>query len=66
MTTEPLTWIKSSYSGSNGGSCLEWAPEHARSTGEVLVRDSKSPDGPHLTLTPQAFAGLVQFAKTCG
>ncbi|ANZ17344.1 DUF397 domain-containing protein [Streptomyces noursei] len=64
MTTEPLNWIKSSYSGSNGGSCIEWAPKHAAATGEVWVRDSKNPDGPHLTLTADAFAGLVAFAKS--
>ncbi|KUL37503.1 hypothetical protein ADL22_21335 [Streptomyces sp. NRRL F-4489] len=63
MQGEPMKWVKSSYSG-NGGSCIEWAQEHARSTGEVLVRDSKNPSGPMLTLTPQAFAGLVRFAKS--
>ncbi|MFE6686311.1 DUF397 domain-containing protein [Streptomyces sp. NPDC057743] len=66
MTTEPLNWIKSSYSGGNGGTCVEWAPEHAVATGEVLVRDSKDPNGPQLTLTPSAFAGLVAFAKSQG
>ncbi|PJN38073.1 DUF397 domain-containing protein [Streptomyces sp. CB02959] len=66
MTTDPLNWIKSSYSGSNGGSCVEWAPEHAAATGEVLVRDSKNPNGPQLTLTRESFAGLVEFAKSHG
>ncbi|MFF3274913.1 DUF397 domain-containing protein [Streptomyces chrestomyceticus] len=56
-------WVKSSYSGGEGGQCIEWAPEHAAVTGEYLVRDSKAPDGPHLTLTGEAFAGLVQFAR---
>ncbi|KUL37502.1 hypothetical protein ADL22_21330 [Streptomyces sp. NRRL F-4489] len=65
MTTDSHRWITSSYSN-NGGACIEWAPEHARSAGEVLVRDSKNPGGPMLTLTPQAFAGLVQFAKSHG
>ncbi|MFD8741073.1 DUF397 domain-containing protein, partial [Streptomyces sp. NPDC059618] len=36
-------WIKSSYSGENGGNCLEVAPEF-RSV--VPVRDSKRPGGP--------------------
>ncbi|MCK7622991.1 DUF397 domain-containing protein [Streptomyces sp. RS10V-4] len=65
MTTDSPRWITSSYSN-NGGACIEWAPEHARRVGEVLVRDSKNPGGPVLTLTPQAFAGLVQFAKERG
>ncbi|KIF75185.1 hypothetical protein QR77_17120 [Streptomyces sp. 150FB] len=64
MTTESpsLRWVKSSYSA-NGGSCVEWAPEHAVTTGEVLVRDSKDPFGPHLSLTTGSFAGLVEFAR---
>ncbi|MEW9517308.1 DUF397 domain-containing protein [Streptomyces tubercidicus] len=61
--TESLRWIKSSYS-ENGGQCIEWAPEHASATGEFLVRDSKVPNGPHLALSRQGFAGLVEFAKS--
>ncbi|MEO3765132.1 DUF397 domain-containing protein [Streptomyces sp. B8F3] len=59
-------WVKSTYSGGEGGECIEWAPEHARVTGEVLVRDSKDPHGPHLTLTRDGFAALVEFAKRHG
>ncbi|MBW1601864.1 DUF397 domain-containing protein [Streptomyces sp. JJ66] len=60
-----VRWQKSSYS-SNGGQCIEWAPEHARATGEYLVRDSKDLHGPHLSLTAKSFAGLVSFAKSHG
>ncbi|MEU8681133.1 DUF397 domain-containing protein [Streptomyces sp. NPDC048611] len=63
MTTDSLRWSKSSYSN-NGGQCIEWAPEHAAATGEFLVRDSKDQGGPHLALTRQGFAGLVEFAKS--
>ncbi|MQS38214.1 DUF397 domain-containing protein [Streptomyces katsurahamanus] len=62
MTTEPLNWIKSSYSG-NGGTCVEWAPEHASATGVVPVRDSKRPTGPVLMLSGHAFTGLVTLAR---
>ncbi|MBH0245352.1 DUF397 domain-containing protein [Streptomyces cavourensis] len=62
----PDEWVKSTYSGGEGGQCIEWAPKHAAATGEVLVRDSKTPGGPHLTLSPESFAGLVAFAKTHG
>ncbi|MGD3112645.1 DUF397 domain-containing protein [Streptomyces sp. YGL11-2] len=62
MTTESPRWFKSSYS-SNGGDCIEVA---ANIPGVVPVRDSKHPRGPQLTLTREAFAGLVQFAKTHG
>ncbi|PNE42761.1 DUF397 domain-containing protein [Streptomyces noursei] len=60
------TWVKSSYSNQQGGNCLEWQPEHARSIGEVLVRDSKNLTGPHLSLSTAAWSGLVEFAKTHG
>ncbi|MEU3714416.1 DUF397 domain-containing protein [Streptomyces catenulae] len=62
---EPLYWVKSSYSGGQG-QCVEWAPDHAATTGEFKVRDSKDPHGPHLTLTAGAFTGLVTFAKSHG
>ncbi|MFI1012801.1 DUF397 domain-containing protein [Streptomyces sp. NPDC020965] len=56
-------WIKSSYSGPEGGQCIEWSPAVAATTGVVPVRDSKNPGGPLLTLSSAAFAGLVEFAK---
>jgi hypothetical protein len=42
------TWQKSSYSGGNGGNCVEVARNLA---GVVAVRDSKDPDGPVLVFT---------------
>ncbi|MEU6486359.1 DUF397 domain-containing protein [Streptomyces sp. NPDC046887] len=64
-TPGPVEWVKSTYSGGEG-ECVEWAPEYARATGAVLVRDSKNPDGPRLALSPEGFAGLVAFAKARG
>ncbi|MCM3817854.1 DUF397 domain-containing protein [Streptomyces albidoflavus] len=61
-----VTWVKSSYSNGEGAECVEWAPEHAALTGEILVRDSKTPHARHLTLTPASFAGLVSLAKAHG
>ncbi|MFE4670687.1 DUF397 domain-containing protein [Streptomyces sp. NPDC056716] len=55
-------WIKSSHSDPNGGECVEWAPSFA-SSGAVPLRDSKCVDGPILTLSPEAFAGLVALAR---
>lgn len=43
-----VTWRKSSYTGSNGGNCVEVAALPDRS---LAVRDSKDPDGPKLTFT---------------
>ncbi|WP_326741776.1 MULTISPECIES: DUF397 domain-containing protein [unclassified Streptomyces] len=62
---QPTRWVKSTYSGGEG-QCIEWAPDHARATGEFLIRDSKTPDGPRLTLTNEGFTGLVEFAKHHG
>ncbi|MGW8975114.1 DUF397 domain-containing protein [Streptomyces platensis] len=62
----PVRWVKSSYSSGDGGQCIEWAPEHAVKTGDYLVRDSKDPHGPHLTLTACQWAGLVAFAGKHG
>jgi hypothetical protein len=44
-----LIWRKSSYSGSNGGNCVEIADNLP---GVVAVRDSKDPGGPVLAFTP--------------
>ncbi|WP_406508214.1 DUF397 domain-containing protein [Streptomyces sp. NBC_00212] len=58
---EVCAWTKSSYSD-NGGNCVEVATNLTDSH-PVAVRDSKNPGGPILILAPQAFAGLVEFAK---
>lgn len=57
-----MLWSGSSYSGPNGGECVEWAPGCVPS-GAVPVRDSKFVDGPVLILSLEAFAGLVTFAR---
>jgi Domain of unknown function (DUF397) len=52
-------WFKSSFSFSNGN-CIEVA---ALPDGGIGVRDSKDPDGPSLTFTPdewRAFLGGVR------
>lgn len=46
------TWRKSSYSGGNGGGCVETG---IAETGRVLVRDTTNRDGGSLTFTPQAW-----------
>jgi hypothetical protein len=49
-------WIKSSYSGSGGGNCIQVA--HL-SNGHRAVRDSKNPDGPALTCTPAEWSAFT-------
>ncbi|WP_329498856.1 DUF397 domain-containing protein [Kitasatospora herbaricolor] len=56
--TAELTWFTSSYSGNEGGECVEVAV----STATVHVRDSKDRSGPRLGFTPDAWAAFVQFA----
>ncbi|WP_328885950.1 DUF397 domain-containing protein [Streptomyces sp. NBC_00316] len=53
-----FAWFKSSYSGAEGGDCLEVA----NATGAVHIRDSKVTAGPVLTVSPHAWAGFVGLA----
>ena len=47
-------WRKSSYSGSNGGECVEVA-----AAGTVLVRDTADRRGPVLTFTAEAWRAFT-------
>ncbi|WP_392874360.1 DUF397 domain-containing protein [Streptomyces sp. LN499] len=71
-------WFKSSYSGSEGGACLEVAYDWQKSSysysdgGQCVevathptaihVRDSKNPDGPTLTVAPTTWSAFAGFA----
>ena len=57
--TSALTWRKSTYSGTNGGQCVEVASV----AGAVVVRDSKNLAGPELVFTRQAWAAFVEGVK---
>lgn len=53
-------WRKASYSGDNGGACVEVA---RNLPGVVAVRDSKNPHGPALVFTLadwDAFTAVVK------
>ncbi|QKZ21902.1 DUF397 domain-containing protein [Streptomyces chartreusis] len=59
-STEMLTaiqWRKSSYSGDQGGECVEVGESRT----SVAVRDSKNPAGPILTLDPTAFTAFLDW-----
>jgi hypothetical protein len=58
MSTTDLTWCKSSYSSGSSGDCVEFAA----TPDAVHVRDSKDPEGPHLTFAPDAWARFLAFA----
>ncbi|WP_328428090.1 DUF397 domain-containing protein [Streptomyces sp. NBC_00443] len=54
-----IQWRKSSYSGDEGGQCVEIA---ATPHTTVAVRDSKNPAGPIVTLDPAAFNAFLGWA----
>jgi hypothetical protein len=55
-----LLWRKSSYSGSNGGNCVEIADNLPA---VVAVRDSKDPDGPVLAFALDDWQALTSAIK---
>ncbi len=54
--SDSLKWVKARASGGSGGNCVEVAglPHRTR-----LVRDSKNPDGPRLTVPPRQWRAFV-------
>jgi hypothetical protein len=63
MDLSSATWRKSSYSGTNGGQCVEVARDLP---GVVAVRDSKNPQGGALILTPDQWRGLLGSVRSGG
>ncbi|MCQ4046275.1 DUF397 domain-containing protein [Streptantibioticus rubrisoli] len=55
-------WRSSTYSQSNGGECIEWAPDYAV-RGLVPVRDSKDPAGPALAFSAASWVSFVDAVK---
>lgn len=76
---DTATWHKSSYSGGQGGDCLEVArwrkSTHSGGSGDnclevadgnptiIPVRDSKNPRGPKLAFRPEAWSAFVAAIK---
>ncbi|MFF5104341.1 DUF397 domain-containing protein [Streptomyces sp. NPDC000134] len=79
MSGTALEWFKSSYSGSEGGACLEVAltwrkssrsgsdggncVEVAAHPAAIHIRDSKTPATPHLTVTPEAWTAFLRLTR---
>jgi hypothetical protein len=77
--TGHVTWRKASYSGSNGGNCVEvgaWRKaSYSGSNGggcvevastpspAIAVRDSKNPGGPRLAFTPERWQAFTDRLK---
>jgi hypothetical protein len=53
-------WRKSSYSGGQGGNCIEVAENDQR----VLVRDTKDSQGPTLRFTADAWKAFAKQLKS--
>jgi hypothetical protein len=53
-----VTWRTSSYSGGNGGQCVEVA-----ASGRVLVRDTKDRAGEVLAFAPDAWQAFAARLK---
>ena len=56
--TSALTWRKSSYSGTNGGQCVEVA-----ASGRVLVRDTKDRAGAVLAFSAETWRKFTRRTK---
>ncbi|MBH5337544.1 DUF397 domain-containing protein [Streptomyces pactum] len=56
-------WRKSTYSGGNGGQCVEVARNLASASGLVPVRDSKDPEGPMLVFPAASWQAFIDWAK---
>jgi hypothetical protein len=52
-------WRKSSYSGDNGGNCVEVGTAGSA----VAVRDSKDPEGPRLAFAADTWQAFAEDVK---
>jgi len=52
-------WRKSSYSGGNGGTCVEVGIAGPA----VAIRDSKDPDGPQLAFAADTWKAFAERVK---
>jgi len=53
-------WHKSSYSGNNGGECVEVARTRP---GFIAIRDSKDPEGPKLACAAASWRAFAYRVK---
>jgi hypothetical protein len=59
MDVTSAIWRKSSYSGGNGGDCVEVAPAE----NDIAVRDSKDSDGPRLQFSAAEWRAFLARIK---
>ena len=66
MDLTSAAWRKSSFSGGNGGACVEVAIVSGgteASGGAVALRDSKNPTGPALLFTPDEWREFTRAVR---
>lgn len=61
MTSDNPRWRKASYSGGQGGNCIEVANYPANS--HVLVRDTRDRTGPMLRFAPGVWRSFTEQVK---
>jgi hypothetical protein len=54
-----MNWRKATYSGDNGGECVEVASAYGR----VMIRDTTNRDGITVSVTPAAWRRLLAAAR---
>ncbi|MFF7950300.1 DUF397 domain-containing protein [Streptomyces griseorubiginosus] len=59
MSAEALHWFKSTYSGSEGGQCVEVAT----APDVIHIRDSKHPEGNALQVSPTTWTTFTTALK---
>ncbi|WP_406381680.1 DUF397 domain-containing protein [Streptomyces sp. NBC_01618] len=59
MDHERTRWFKSSYSGGSGTECIEVADLMTA----IGVRDSKRPNGRHIAVQRDAWAGFIASVR---
>ncbi|MFI8906139.1 DUF397 domain-containing protein [Streptomyces albidoflavus] len=62
-STRNSVWAKSSYSGTGGDNCVEWAPTIAAASRIVPVRDSKDTTLPGVSVSVEAWSVFVGSLK---
>jgi hypothetical protein len=60
MDLSSLLWRKATRSADNGGHCVEVASTPST----ILIRDSKDPEGPKLSMTHRDFRRFTDAIKT--
>ncbi len=67
MDLSGAAWRTSSYSGGNGGQCVEVATITSSPEPLYAIRDSKNPEGPALTFSPvqwRTFTATVKAGRS--